>query len=474
MHIYKKNYGKIGFINNGFVMKKYCISLLTLVAFAEIHGITFEDAVVAACKNNSGWLAEQTDDKIAIERHLMSKLKFLPNVAAKISSARTKNDDNLKRKSYSTDTNMGVNLTQNIFNGGATLSQMHAAENTKNASYHKVRVAEQELILKVLNAYTGIWFGRNRVVALQTKESNLKKTLHSQELALGAGAGTSSEVALAMANYQKAIFERINAETELFSAESEFYKLTGIKADNNLELPDFSKIQISDDLNVLIKTAMRTNDKVMFAKLSEKAALDNLLAVKGKLAPSCDVALHYGKRLQRDKNSATHHYSSSATVEFSVPIFENNQYSGNTYSEIAIAEQGALKAQFISQDTISETEKECVVNLNTYKSAEAMIESSRSAVKSAELSSSSNMEESVMGLKSNTDVWVKENQLLESRIDLLNSRRQKMITKAKLLALIGKLNLENIFAKKINALKKGSTVSKVKPLVKLNKSRKKR
>ena len=45
-----------------------------------------------------------------------------------------------------------------------------------------------------------------------------------------------------------------------------------------------------------------------------------------------------------------------------------------------------------------------------------------------------------MGLKSNTDVWVKENQLLESKVDLTNSQRQKFMASVKLLELCGKLN----------------------------------
>ena len=70
--------------------------------------------------------------------------------------------------------------------------------------------------------------------------------------------------------------------------------------------------------------------------------------------------------------------------------------------------------------------------------------------KSAELSSESSMEESVLGLKSNTDVWVKENQLLEARVDFSNAKRQRFMAKLRLYALTGKLSLKAILLKQNN------------------------
>jgi outer membrane protein len=435
-----------------------------------VGAITFEEAVVAAYNGNKEWFVNQIEKKIADESLTQSKMLFLPNIYGRVSSSRAKaeavqtsdgsypyaihNNQLLYREitttarnsGKETDTSMEIGVSQNLFNGFATVNRVIASENYAKAAYHKLKSDEQQLIINVLNAYTSIWVGHQKVVALKKKEENLKKALDSKNSSLEAGMGTPSEVAQANANYQKAIYERIEAETELFSAESEFEKLTGLKADKNIELPDL-KLQLPESLDTLINLAMSSNHSIKYKKLEEQAEVSNLDAAKGHLSPSCDLSLRAIRSLRKQKyNNSNNNYV--ASVEMNIPIFSNSLSSGNTYSAIAIADQKALKARFSAEDAILEIKKQCVVNWNKYISATAMIKSSRSAVKSAELSSESNLEENAMGMKSNTEVLVEENQLLEARINLANSRKQKMLSAAIIYALTGNLSLNSILKKK--------------------------
>ncbi|MDR0677996.1 MAG: TolC family protein [Holosporaceae bacterium] len=431
---------------------------------------TFEEAVVAAYNSNKEWFVNQTEKRIVDETLTQSKMLFLPNVYGKVSSSRIKSEavqtsdgsypiaiqgnqliygdvtTTARSSSKETDTSMEIGVSQNLFNGFSTVNRVMASKNYAKAAYHKLRFEEQQLIINVLNTYTSIWVGRQKVVALKKKEENLKKALDSKDSSLEAGMGTPSEVAQASANYQKAIYERIEAETELFSAESEFEKLTGLKADKNIELPDL-KFQLPENLDKLIGLAMSSNHNIKYKKFEEQAEVSNLNAARGNLSPTCDLSLRAIRSLRKQKyNNSNNNYV--ASLEVNVPIFSNSPSSGNTYSSIAIANQKALKARFSAEDIILETKKECVVYWNKYISANAMIKSSRSAVKSAELSSESNLEENAMGMKSNTEVLVEENQLLEARINLANSRKQKMLSAVVIYALTGNLSLNSVLKKK--------------------------
>ena len=119
----------------------------------------------------------------------------------------------------------------------------------------------------------------------------------------------------------------------------------------------------------------------------------------------------------------------------------------NCYVTNAAPYQKALKAKYELENAKALIQKECVVNWNNYLSANALIQSSQSAVKSATVSSESELEESEMGLKSNTDVWVRENELLKSKVDFTESQKQKFMSAVKLLELCGKLNRKYIVAK---------------------------
>ncbi|MDR0580631.1 MAG: TolC family protein, partial [Holosporaceae bacterium] len=366
--------------------------------------LTFEEAWGAALRNNNSWLASQTDERSAEEANTQAKLSFLPSVQGQVSSQRSRaenvstgvdvtgNTVTDRRTGKSTNTKMGITVSQNLFSGFSSINRAKAASSNEGAAHHKLKFEEQKLFIRVLDAYTSIWVGRQKVTALKKKEENLKKTADSKNSGMEAGIGTPAEVAQANANHQKAIYERIEAETELFTAESEFKKLTGLKADDrSISLPNID-FQLPESLDKLIAQAMAANHSIMAAKLEERTEYHNLNVAKGALSPSCDLELGVSRSLAKEKyNNSANNYS--AALQVNVPIFANSSSSGNAYSTIAIANQRALKAKFTAEDTIQEIVKECIVQWNKYISALAMIKASRSAVKSAELSAQSNLEE---------------------------------------------------------------------------------
>ncbi len=437
-------------------MKKFCCCsfIAFSLIFSSVQAITLEEALVAAFLNNKEWAANKTDKNAADARFRQSVLAYLPSINGVISTSRERTDrrgnsvvDQYYHKSESTGTTMRIELSQNLFSGFSTTNTMLAAEHSNNAAYHKLKSEEQSLVLNVVNAYTEIWFSRKRVEALKKMVTNLENTLKAQQSSLEAGMSTPTDVAEADSKYQAAIYSLINAETELMTAESEFERLTGLKADNNMELPDF-RFELPESVNKLISRAMTSNSTINMAKLQEQAALKNLDATRGRLSPSCDATLSASKQVSKERTDGVRGFDSnpqhySATVAVTIPIF-NNSNGSNTYSQIEIANQEAMKTKFSAEDTVLKVKRDCVVYWNRYKSAVAMIEASRSAVKSAELSSEGDIEESALGLKSNTDIWAKENNLLESRINLAKSQKEKIIAAVTLLSLTGDLSVNSI------------------------------
>jgi outer membrane protein TolC len=91
-----------------------------------------------------------------------------------------------------------------------------------------------------------------------------------------------------------------------------------------------------------------------------------------------------------------------------------------------------------------------------------MIKSSKTAVESEELNSDSNLEATALGMKSNTDIWVRENKLLDSRIGLADSQRRKIVASVNLLMLSGNLSIHSL----LNKIKKSSNRTKNKKTIK--------
>lgn len=433
-------------------MKKifYLAVFFTSTAFS-IKAITLEEALVAAFWNNKEWEVDKTEKTIAGEELRQAKLAFLPNISGNISANRERVDNEygvMTVNTETTSTNMGITVNQNIFNGFSTVNTMKAKEYANSAAFHKLEAKKENLILNVVKAYTNVWFCRKRLDAFKKMEKNLNNALQAQQSGLEVGMSTPIKVAEAESKHQSAIYSMIDAETELMAAEGEFEQLTGKRADNDMGLPNF-QFELPESYEKLVKKAMASNHSINMTKLQEQAALKNLSAVRGRLSPSCDATFSAGKNLAKEKilgarrRVETDPKRYSASISVTVPIFTNGNGS-NTYSQINIANQQALKARFEAENVILSIKKECIIYWNKYKSAIAMIKASRSAVKSAELSSEGNMEETELGMKSNTDVWAMENNLLESRVNLAKSQKERVVAAATLLFLTGELSIETV------------------------------
>ncbi|MDR2724371.1 MAG: TolC family protein [Holosporaceae bacterium] len=416
---------------------------------------TVEEGIAAALETNNAWRAQKTEEKSAEANLSQSrKLLWLPNVSASVGSNRngadgyqtsdSLNGDPIRTRinSKSTQTSVGVSVTQNIFSGFSNYNRTNAAKCTKEAAHHKLKFEEVRLVLNVLNIFTSIWVGRQKNKALTQKEDNLKKTADSKNSSMEAGLGTPTEVAQANANYQKAIYERIQAETELVTAESEFEKLTGKKPARNIELPRL-KFPLPETLDKLIEQAKVANHSILAAKQEEQAERYNLNAAKGALLPSCDLSMDASKSLNKQKyNDHRHTYSASVRVTF--PIYSNSPSSGNAFSAIELANLRLHKASCTTKDVEKNVITECTTEWHKYRSVDASIEAGRSAVNFAALSAEGSSAEEIAGVKSSVEILVAENERLDARINLITSLKEKVMSEAKIYALMGKLEYKNV------------------------------
>lgn len=432
----------------------FCGGLFFAGTSSDVEAVSLMEALIAAFKNGKEWAAKKTEKDTAAARYKQSIRAFLPDVSAQLSASRYRLDRKAgtveKPKQEATDTAISLHVNQNIFSGFSTVNTMRASEYSKTSAVYKLKNEEQKLVLEVTKAYMEIWLCRRTLDALKKMEQNLLNTVKAQQTSLEAGMATPTDVAEAESKYQSAIYSRIDAETRLMAAVAEFERLTELKSDENMNPPEFS-FELPKTTEQLISQALKVNSAVLASKLDEQSALKSLDAVKGELAPSVDASLVASKELNKIRDSKTgkrienhemdpKRYSASLTV--TVPIFRN-QNGSNTYSRLEIANQEALKARFIAEETALKVKEECIVNWNKYQSAVAMIQASRAAVKSAELSSEGNAEETAVGTKSNTDVWAKENNLLEARINLAKSQKERIMAAVTILSLVGKLSLKS-------------------------------
>lgn len=444
------------------MMKKY----LTVLAFGVVfgaHGIDLEEAIVSACSSNTLLESERANKRMADEQYKQAEAMFLPTLSASLTASRIGTDKsgyakelkslNVERGvglvetykhsrdvSKQTSTQMGLQFHQNLFNSLRDVNNSKAKKNTVRASFHRMKKAERDLIVNVVKTYTEVWAERQKLEAHIKKEENLKKLYESQDICLSAGMSTPADVAEAESKYQNAVYERVDAKTRVIEAEAKFRQITGLDADQKMFIPNLD-IKLPKDLSQLESIALRSNQEILEEKFNAASAVNDLDVARGALGPKCDLKLEAGHNLNKTENrygrSSQNIYSAELSV--TVPIFNMPNYANiGAYSERAKA------AQFKSMDKILEVKRKCRTSWRAYKSAEASIKASSTAVKSAEITSESNLDQANLGMKSNTEFLDAEASLLTARINLAKSIKNKVDAMMDLFALTGNLDLRSM------------------------------
>lgn len=444
-------------------MKKYLAILSFGVVFG-VHGIDLEEAIVSACSSNTLLESERANKRMADEQYKQAEAQFLPTLDASLTASRTGNDQSGYNKetrfvpdghgaiipvedykhshnvSKQTATQMGLRFHQNLFNSLRDVNNSKSKKNTARASFHRMKKAERDVIVNTVKAYTEVWAERQKLQAYMKKEENLKKLYESQEICLSAGMSTPSDVAEAESKYQNAVYERVDAETKVIEAEAKFRQITGLNADQKMFIPNLD-IKLPKDLSQLESIALRSNQEILEEKFTAASAVNDLDVARGALGPKCDLNLEAGHDLNKtDKRygrSSQNVYKAELSV--TVPIFNMPNYAN-----IGAHSERVKAAQFKSMDKVLEVKRKCQTTWRAYKSAEASIKASSTAVKSAEITSESNLDQANLGMKSNTEFLDAETSLLTARINLAKSIKNKVDAMMDLFALTGNLDLRSM------------------------------
>lgn len=436
-----------------------------------------EDAIVSAYHNNAAWKASQAEKNMSFKQYKHAEAVFLPTLDASLTASRvgyqenTNTDRFLNGEFYNsgfgrkgdkeTRTKMALQLSQNLFNSFKDVNTMKSKRNQFRAAFHKLKKAEQELIVNVVKTYTAVWAERQKLQAHIKKEENLKKLYESQELCLSAGMATRADVAEAQSRYQTAVYERVDAETKVVQAEENFRYITGMHIGKQIFIPNLD-LKLPSDLSKLEDIALKSNQEILQTAFAVRAAMNELDASKGDLGPKCNLELRAERNLSKTGkdfpennflglptgyNYGTRTSKNVYTAELSVtvPIFHMQ-----SYASIGIYNEKVKQAEFLAKDKVLEIRRNCQVYWRAYKSAEASIKANSTAVKSAEITSESNLDQTNLGMKSNTEFLDAETSLLTARINLANSIKNKIDTAMELFALTGNLDLHSILV----ALKK--------------------
>ena len=183
--------------------------------------------------------------------------------------------------------------------------------------------------------------------------------------------------------------------------------------------------------------ALSNNPELLAAQFIEIAATRGIDVARGAMRPDVGVSASVSEGRASDFSGQP---AGVATVraQVSMPIFTG----GLNRSRVREARAAADEAR-LSEMTARRQVVEGVTNAwNNYLAAQAVIESSRQAVRANEIAFEGVEQEAFVGLRTTLDVLNAEQELLNSRLELVRSERDLTVTSYALLQAMGLLHAE--------------------------------
>jgi outer membrane protein len=196
---------------------------------------------------------------------------------------------------------------------------------------------------------------------------------------------------------------------------------------------------LPENLGDALETALSTNPDLLAAEYSERAAELGVQVARGALRPEVSLSARASESRQSD---FTGQALGSATVSanVSVPIFTGGLNRSRVREALASADEARLGSLNVRRQVI-----EGVTNAwNNYLAAQAVIESSRQAVRANEIAFEGVEQEAFVGLRTTLDVLNAEQELLNSRLELVRAERDLTVASYGVLQSMGLLGARTL------------------------------
>ncbi|BDB96104.1 TolC family protein [Candidatus Hydrogenosomobacter endosymbioticus] len=346
---------------------------------------TLSDALCSAYEKNASILAARAEVNASAEEVAKALSEWRPEIdmiaRQSNSSSRHKKLQTLpgiERRAPETgihdESSLGLELRQNIYSGGGTSARIDYAIN-KFVSYCYVLIEkEQELFVKVIDAFLNVIIAQEFLAADKRNEEHLNKLLEQTRVKFEVGDQTISDLKAAEA---KVLDARMRISSDIAEIDSTTAHLKDITGNSslayNLETPKPFEYKV-DSLEKFVAQASRSFPELIALMFNEKAALASVANATSQFLPKVDLSagLRRNKSFAQENHGRVngidrreYHNDGSVGVTLSVPIYKQ----GLTNAAHREATQQLHKARLERAQKVRDVAHLCAKNLSHYEAA---------------------------------------------------------------------------------------------------------
>jgi outer membrane protein len=415
---------------------------------------TLKSALARAYENNPDLnqnrasVRARDEDAPKAAAGMRPKASISANAGPQSSSVRIPagRSQNTGQRQYYEDAYLGtprgaaLNVSQTLFDGGRTANSVRQAESSVLAARAGLRQTEQTILQNAATAYMNVL--RDTAI-LNLRENNVKvldEQLRLTRDRFGVGEVTRTDVAQAEASLAQARSDVYAAEAVLKISVATYRQLVGANP-KRLEPAQGVEGLLPKSLNEAIDIALAESPAVVNAEHQIDAAALAVKVAEGALAPTLSLQAQVSPQWDSFLGfPGTRQFSAQATGSLSIPLYQG----GSEYASVRQAKEQLGQARLSADLQRDSVRVSVITGYAQLQSAKAAIVSNLAAVKAAELALAGVRNEALVGQRTTLDVLNAQLALLNARVNLVVSQRDRVVASFVALAAIGRLSAREL------------------------------
>ncbi|PPD42153.1 MAG: channel protein TolC [Methylocystis sp.] len=349
-------------------------------------------------------------------------------------------------RNYSYDEYVGnprgatLNIQQNIFDGGATANNVRRAESGVFAARATLRLTEQAILQNGATAYMNVLRDTAVMNLRKNNISVLEQQLKQTRDRFQVGEVTRTDVAQAEASVAQARSELYAAQAQLKNSVANYRQIIGVDP-ARLEPGRSIEPRLPKSLNEAIAIAIAEHPGVTAAMHQVDAAEMAVKVAEAALSPTLSVNAQVSNQYDSFLGSpGSRQFSAGASGQLNIPLYQG----GAEYASIRQAKEQLGQARLNADLQRDSVRASVVSSYSLLDTAKASIISGQAAVKAAETALEGVREEAKVGQRTTLDVLNAQQALLNARVNLVISQRDRVVASYAALGSIGRLSAEEI------------------------------
>lgn len=427
--------------NNVLTRTMALVSVATILAtgstqIAGARAESLRQALTATYNTNPRLQAERANLRAIDEEVARARSGFRPNISgtAEIGHQDTRTKPNTITDGTTQPHGYSGTINQPIFSGLSTVHDVRESHALVLAGREVLLATQQSVLLEAITAYCDVYRDQSILAFRRRHVRILNRDLRAAQTRFNAKDVTRTDVLQARSRRARARAAVDEAIINLHGSQARYEEVVGHRPRGLTEPTMYTQL-IPRTMAQALDIASRENPAVVEAYYRELASRHSVQKIRGELLPQISVDVNYDK--QFDTSRITNEIETTSIFgRVQIPFYT----SGETRARLRQAKHNAVSRKRQIRDAANRARADVTSSWSAYIGSRRQIQGNRDEIVAARGALTGTRKEERNGQRLVVDVLNAEQELVDSQIELSNTRRDLVVNSYILLASFGRLN----------------------------------